>query len=90
MESIRSRVHALLARLTPADKAGELTQFFYFNLPAPEADAPPGFDLTGQPRMVESMLGSAATPPHPLLGRFRLRSSATMDVRAPSCRRFLC
>jgi beta-glucosidase len=56
MESIQSRADGLLARMTPAEKAGQLTQFFFFNLP-PTAETPPGFDLSGQPQMVEAMLG---------------------------------
>jgi beta-glucosidase len=58
MESIQSRVDALLAQMTPAEKAGQLTQFFYFNIPTnPDPDAAPLFDLSGQPQMVEAMLG---------------------------------
>ena len=56
MESMQSQVDALLAQRTPEEKAGQLTQFFYFNLP-PNAETPPGFDLSGQPQMVEAMLG---------------------------------
>jgi beta-glucosidase len=56
MESMQSQVDALLAQMTPAEKAGQLTQFFFFNLP-PTAETPPGFDLSGQPQMVEAMLG---------------------------------
>jgi beta-glucosidase len=56
MESIQSRVEVLLSQMTPAEKAGQLTQFFFFNLP-PTAETPPGFDLAGQPQMVEAMLG---------------------------------
>lgn len=58
MESIQSRVEALLAQMTPEEKAGQLTQFFYFNIPSgPDPDATPLFDLSGQPEMVEAMLG---------------------------------
>jgi beta-glucosidase len=56
MDSMQSQVDALLAQMTPAEKAGQLTQFFFFNLP-PTAETPPGFDLSGQPQMVEAMLG---------------------------------
>lgn len=31
--SVRARADALIARMTPAEKAGQLTQYFYFNLP---------------------------------------------------------
>jgi beta-glucosidase len=58
MESIQSRAEALLSQMTPAEKAGQLTQFFFFNLP-PNAETPPGFDLSGQPQMVEAMLGQS-------------------------------
>ena len=58
MESIQSRAEALLRQMTPAEKAGQLTQFFLFNLP-PDAETPPGFDLSGQPQMVEAMLGQS-------------------------------
>jgi beta-glucosidase len=58
VESIQSRVEALLAQMTPEEKAGQLTQFFYFNIPSdPDPDATPLFDLSGQPQMVEAMLG---------------------------------
>ena len=33
METIQSRVDELLAEMTPAEKAGQLTQYFYFRLP---------------------------------------------------------
>ena len=32
--NIRARVDELLSQMTPADKAGQLTQYFYFRLPA--------------------------------------------------------
>lgn len=53
--TIQARVDELLARMTPAEKAGQLTQYFYFRLPE---DATPvlDFDADEQPRMVESML----------------------------------
>jgi beta-glucosidase len=51
-EEIRDRVEALLAEMTPDEKAGQLTQFFYFNLP-PTEDGP---DFSSQPAMVEEQL----------------------------------
>ena len=54
--SLQERVDELLAQMTPAEKAGQLTQYFYFRLPE---DAPaPVLDLDPdeQPRMVESKL----------------------------------
>ena len=57
-EEIRARVDELIARLTPAEKAGQLTQYFYFRLP-PEAEVEPalGLDVDKQPVMVEEVLG---------------------------------
>ena len=37
---IRSRVDELLAQMTPAEKAGQLTQYFYFGF-EPDPDAVP-------------------------------------------------
>jgi beta-glucosidase len=56
--AIRARVEALMRQMTPAEKAGQLTQYFYFHLPA-GADIEPalGLDLDAQPRMVEEALG---------------------------------
>jgi beta-glucosidase len=42
---VAERVDALIARMTVAEKAGQLTQYFHFDLPAPaddEADTPGG------------------------------------------------
>jgi hypothetical protein len=44
-EGVRARVDELLAAMTPAEKAGQLTQYFYFRLP-PEADAEPAWVWT--------------------------------------------
>jgi beta-glucosidase len=56
--AIRARVEALMSQMTPAEKAGQLTQYFYFRLPA-GIDVEPalGLDLDAQPRMVEEALG---------------------------------
>src|SRR6476646_6215880 len=44
--------------MTPAEKAGQLTQYFYFRLPAGAAPEPAlGMDPDAQPRMVEEALG---------------------------------
>jgi beta-glucosidase len=56
METIQSHVDELLARMTPAEKAGQLTQYFYFRLPAGAAPVL-DFDVDQQPRMVEAALG---------------------------------
>jgi beta-glucosidase len=58
LDGLRRRVDELIGRMTPAEKAGQLTQYFYFRLPA-GVDAEPalGVDLEAQPRMVEEALG---------------------------------
>ncbi len=55
METIESKVDELIAQMTPAEKAGQLTQYFYFRLPG---DAAPAldFDADAQPKSVESAL----------------------------------
>jgi beta-glucosidase len=59
------RVEALLADMTLAEKAGQLTQFFYFDLPpapdgAEDAEGAEGADFAGQPKMVEEWLARGA------------------------------
>ena len=57
--TIQAQVDELLAQMTPAEKAGQLTQYFYFRLPEgaqPELD----FDPDEQPKMVESKLAQGA------------------------------
>ncbi|MBM2614248.1 glycoside hydrolase family 3 C-terminal domain-containing protein [Actinoplanes sp. LDG1-06] len=51
-------VDDLLARMSPEEKAAQLTQFFYFKLPAEAAKPDPalGFDSEAQPRAVEESL----------------------------------
>src|SRR3712207_5178064 len=58
LDRIRVRVDELISQLTPAEKAGQLTQYFYFRLPG-GADAEPalGVDPDSQPRTVEEALG---------------------------------
>ncbi len=57
MTSIAERVEELLAQLTPEEKAGQLTQYFYFTLPE-DAEAEPalGLDVDSQPAEVEAAL----------------------------------
>jgi beta-glucosidase len=56
-ETIRSRVDELLAGMTAAEKAGQLTQYFYFQLPAgAELEPALQLDRAKQPRMVEEAL----------------------------------
>jgi beta-glucosidase len=61
METIQSRVDELIAQMTPAEKAGQLTQYFYFGFPA-GAQTPPALDFEAgrQPKMVESALRDGA------------------------------
>lgn len=60
-EAIRSRIDELVAGMTPAEKAGQLTQYFYFGaLPDSEAEPVGGVALSGQPAMVEAALGRGA------------------------------
>ena len=55
---IGERVEALLADMTVAEKAGQLTQYFYFNLPPnEEVEATLHADFSQQPTMVEAALG---------------------------------
>jgi beta-glucosidase len=57
MTTIQSRVDELITQMTPAEKAGQLTQYFYFRLPAgAEAEPALGLDVDKQPTMVESTL----------------------------------
>ena len=49
------RVDELIAAMTPAEKAGQLSQYFYFQLPAgTEPDPLLGLDVNSQAGMVES------------------------------------
>ena len=59
MDTIQSKVDELISQMTPAEKAGQLTQYFYFRLPG---DAAPALDFRSdeQPRMVESALQHGA------------------------------
>jgi beta-glucosidase len=56
-EARTRRIDDLLAQMTPEEKAGQLTQYFYFSLP-PEAEDNPalGLDVAAQPRAVEAAL----------------------------------
>ena len=57
-DGIQAHVDELLRRMTPAEKAGQLTQYFYFRLPAGAATEPAlGMDPDAQPRAVEEALG---------------------------------
>jgi beta-glucosidase len=58
--TIRAQVEKLLAQMTPAEKAGQLTQYFYFRLPE-GAEPVLDFDADEQPKMVESKLQEGVT-----------------------------
>ena len=54
---IRARVEELLSQMTPAEKAGQLTQYFYFRLPTgAEVDPALPMDAAEQPTSVERAL----------------------------------
>ena len=54
---VAEQVDALMADMTVAEKAGQLTQYFYFNLPpSAEIEATLHTDFSEQPRMVEAAL----------------------------------
>jgi beta-glucosidase len=58
MDGIQARVDELLRQMTPAEKAAQLTQYFYFRLPAGATTEPAlGMDPDAQPRAVEETLG---------------------------------
>ena len=61
LAAIRARAEELVRQMTPAEKAGQLTQYFYFRLP-PSAETEPalGMDLDAQPREVEAALRRGA------------------------------
>ena len=56
-EAIRSKVDELLAEMTAAEKAGQLTQYFYFRIPGDIENPALGLDAGAQPLMVEAALG---------------------------------
>jgi beta-glucosidase len=56
MDAMSARVDELMGQLTAAEKAGQLTQYFYFRLPATDAEPALGLDLDAQPRMVEEAM----------------------------------
>ena len=60
-DGVQAQVDELLRRMTPAEKAGQVTQYFYFRLPAGAATEPAlGMDPDAQPRAVEEALGRGA------------------------------
>ena len=60
-EAVSRRVEELLAGMTVAEKAGQLTQYFYLNIPpSAEFEATLNVDFSQQPRMVERELSNGA------------------------------
>jgi beta-glucosidase len=59
MNEVQLRANEILSQMTPEEKAGQLTQFFYFRLP-PGAVPILGFEADLQPRMVEGALAAGA------------------------------
>jgi beta-glucosidase len=56
-QDLQARVDELLSQMTPEEKAGQLTQYFYFRLPAgAEVDPALPMDRAEQPKMVEEAL----------------------------------
>src|SRR4029079_10019322 len=57
MDATQSKVDELITQMTPAEKAGQLTQYFYFRLPAGAETAEAiRFDADSQPKMGELAL----------------------------------
>jgi beta-glucosidase len=59
MNEVQLRANEILSQMTPAEKAGQLTQYFYFRLPT-GANPILGFDADAQPLMVEGALADGA------------------------------
>src|SRR3954449_4627479 len=58
--TIQEKVDELLSRMTPVEKAGQLTQYFYFRLPEDAPGPVLDIDPDEQPGMVESKLAQGA------------------------------
>ena len=57
-QALRARVDELIAQMTPAEKAGQLTQYFYFGFQRDvSTDLDPGTGAQSQPAKVEAALG---------------------------------
>ena len=54
MDNFETWVTGLLAEMTPEEKAGQLTQYFYFTMPADMS--PPGFDFEAMRQRVEGAM----------------------------------
>ncbi|HYI14883.1 MAG TPA: glycoside hydrolase family 3 N-terminal domain-containing protein, partial [Thermomicrobiales bacterium] len=55
MPNIQTQVDELISQMTPAEKAGQLTQYFYFRLPL-DAEPVLEFNADQQPKAVETAL----------------------------------
>ena len=55
MDTIQSQVDELIAQMTPAEKAGQLTQYFYFRLPA---GAEPGLHFDADAAAEDGRVGA--------------------------------
>jgi beta-glucosidase len=65
MDEIQARIDELMAQMTPQEKAGQLTQFFYFRLPeTAEVEPALGLDVDEQPTIVESALREGEAGSH--------------------------
>jgi beta-glucosidase len=57
-QALQARVDELIAGMTPAEKAGQLTQYFYFGFQRDvSTDLDPGTGAHSQPGRVEAALG---------------------------------
>jgi beta-glucosidase len=55
-EAVRARVNELLAQMTTAEKAGQLTQYFYFGFYRGVDDVPPAGGISPKPEAVEEAM----------------------------------
>jgi beta-glucosidase len=55
-EAVRARVNELLAQMTTAEKAGQLTQYFYFGFYRGVDDVPPAGGVSPKPEAVEEAM----------------------------------
>ena len=77
MDTIQSQVDELISQMTPAEKAGQLTQYFYFRLPA--GAEPAESRLRRRRAAADGRVGSAG-------GRVRVRCcSSPIRPRSTAC-----
>ena len=81
---VQTRVDQLLSQMTPAEKAGQLTQYFYFRLPAgAEVDPALPMEAAEQPRAVEQAL-QRARPGRCCSSLIPRRSTGCSGSRSPA------